>query len=173
MTRSRPLASPRRPWPGFTLVEMLVTLTLVGVLATVIVPFAQLAAVRQKETELRASLRTIRAAIDAYKAAADAGDIAVAAGDSGYPPSLEVLQDGVVAVRRPGTPADAPKKTLYFLRRVPRDPFWTDQVTPAAQTWRLRSYESPPQAPASGKDVYDIASSHDGVAIDGSAYASW
>lgn len=158
---------------GFTLVEMLVTLTIVAILATAILPFTRLTATREKETQLRTALREIRTAIDAYKAAADAGDIAVAAGDSGYPPSLEALADGVEAVRRPGAPADAPAKRLYFLRRVPRDPFWLDAATPPAQTWRLRSYESPPGAPAPGKDVFDVLSASDASAIDGTPYASW
>ena len=60
---------------GFTLIEMVVTLALVGILASTALPLYEVTVTRQKEAELRLALRTIRNALDAYKAAADSGQI--------------------------------------------------------------------------------------------------
>ena len=53
---------------------------------------------RQKEMELRRSLREMRLAIDRFKDAADLQMIAMQdleAGNEGYPESLEILVEGV------------------------------------------------------------------------------
>jgi general secretion pathway protein G len=121
---------------------------------------------RSKEQELKAALTTLRDAIDAYKDAVEAGRVARSAGDAGYPASLQVLVDGV-ADRSAGAGGK-----LYFLRRVPRDPF-ADPTLPAAQTWGLRSSDSPPDAPQPGKDVFDVRSLSEGQALDGTPYRSW
>jgi general secretion pathway protein G len=95
----------RRPSPpprGFTLIELVVTLALVGVMAMVAVPLYEVTAIRMKEMELRSALRQIRTALDAYKDAADSGKIQKDAGDSGYPPTLKVLVDGVDAQQNSG-----------------------------------------------------------------------
>src|ERR1700751_5843064 len=76
---------------GFTLIELVVTLALVGILALAVVPFSQLIAQREKEQQLSAALREIRTALDAYKEASDTGLIEREADASGYPPSLTVL----------------------------------------------------------------------------------
>lgn len=152
---------------GFTLIEMLVTLTLLGILASVVVPFADLQARHDRETLLRESLREIRHALDAYKHAGDNGRISVGAGDSGYPPTLRVLVDGVPDAQSPNG------QRLYFLRRIPRDPLHPDTNVPAEETWGLRSYASPPEAPAAGRDVYDIHSLSEARALDGSRYRDW
>src|ERR1700758_5604272 len=86
---------------GFTLVELVVTLALVGILALAVVPFSQLIAQREKEQQLSAALREIRTALDAYKEASDTGLIEREADASGYPPSLTVLVDGVKNVKDP------------------------------------------------------------------------
>src|SRR5579859_6034708 len=80
---------------GFTLIELVVTLALVGIVALAVVPFAELNVQREKEQELRVALREIRIALDAYKDASDSGSIEHLAGASGYPPSLTTLVDGV------------------------------------------------------------------------------
>jgi prepilin-type N-terminal cleavage/methylation domain-containing protein len=87
-----------RASPGFTLIEFVITLALVGILALAVVPLYDAAQLRNKESELRSALRQIRSALDAYKAAVDNGVIARKPGDSGYPASLQVLVDGVDTV---------------------------------------------------------------------------
>ena len=148
---------------GYTLVELLAVLAILSILAMGAVPMAELAAQRQKEQALRDALWEIRSALDAYKRAVDGGLIAREAGGTGYPPRLSTLVEGVVG---------AQGKRLYFLRRLPRDPFApADQ--PAEATWALRCYESPPDAPAPGADVYDVRSRSARMGSNGVALKDW
>jgi general secretion pathway protein G len=153
---------------GFTIIELVVTVGIIALLASAVVPSAQLVYQRQREIELRASLRTIRAALDAYKLASDTGRIKKALGKSGYPPDLQSLVDGV-------EDASSPKEgvKIYFLRRLPRDPFWPDAAAPAADTWGLRSYASPPEDPQPGDDVYDVYSRSTRTGLNGVPYHDW
>lgn len=151
---------------GFTLIEMLVVVALVGILAVAAQPMIEHTVQRQREQALQQALRQIRLAIDAYKHAADQGRIARAADASGYPPTLEALVRGVPDASTGGD------KQLYFLRRLPRDPFAPSDV-PAAQSWGLRSYDSPPDAPQAGADVFDVYSLSPRQALDGTALAAW
>jgi general secretion pathway protein G len=160
---------------GFTLVELVVTLALVGLLALVAIPSYQLITTRMKEAELRLALRTLRSALDAYKEAADGGLIAKRTGESGYPPTLSVLVEGIDAQARNGPLSlvgDRPQR-LVFLRQIPRDPFNTDPALPPEQTWRTRAYASPVNDPAPGADVFDVYSSSGRIALDGTAYHTW
>ncbi len=152
---------------GFTLIELVITVAIVGLLATVAMPLVEITVKRGKEQELRAALREVRTAIDAYKEAANRGRIEVEADTSGYPPTLDVLYTGVPDV---STPEQTP---IYFLRRLPRDPFFPDPSVPAAQTWGVRSSASPPESPESGDDVYDLFSLSTGTALNGTAYRDW
>ena len=157
-----------RHWgKGFTLVEMLVTVAIVATLATIGLPLAELAVQRQREQDLRAALRDIRTAIDAYKQAADQGRVAKSADESGYPPSLDVLVQGVEDAR------SKDREKIYFLRRLPRDPTFPDPGAPAADTWGKRSYASPPDAPREGKDVFDVYSLSPGAGLNGVEYFYW
>jgi general secretion pathway protein G len=144
---------------GFTLIEMLVTLALVALLASLALPLSELSVQRAKERDLRHALRTLRAAIDTYKDAADSNRIERKADASGYPPTLEVLVEGVKDAK------DPKGAKLYFLRRLPRDPFGED--------WGLRSYASPPDDPEPGKDVFDVYSKSEGVGLNGVPYRQW
>ena len=170
---------------GFTLIEMVVVVALVGILAAAATPVLTVIQRRSDELTLKQNLRSLRTAIDAYKLAASEQRIAVPADSSGYPPSLSALVDGVAEVVPIGaagaasaasaTPAVASLaggRKIFFLRRMPRDPF-ADRDLPAAETWALRSYESGPDSPAPGRDVFDVASRSVGIALDGSAYRSW
>jgi len=150
---------------GFTFVELLVVTALVGILAMAIMPLARVAMQRQREIELRRTLRELRTAIDHYKDAADQGKIpatSIRSGSEGYPPDLETL---VVGVR---SGEGATEKRLKFLRRIPVDPITR------SKEWGLRAYEDRPDSKSwGGQDVYDVYSKSDGVALDGTKYADW
>jgi len=152
---------------GFTLIELVVTVAIVALLASVALPLSQLAVQRGKEQDLRRSLRELREAIDAYKRASDEGRIARPPDQSGYPPSLLALVDGIPEANNPKN------AKIYFLRRIPRDPFASDREASAAQTWGLRSYESPPLSPRAGRDVFDIHSLSAGTGMNGVPYRDW
>lgn len=152
---------------GFTLIELVVTVAIVAILALGLVPLSQVAAQRAKESELRTALRDIRTAIDAYKKAADQKSISTSVGQTGYPPTLEILVEGV----RDRTAADG--RMIYFMRRIPRDPFFNDPEVPAAKTWGLRSYKSPPDDPQEGDDVFDVYSLSDKLGMNGVPYREW
>lgn len=151
---------------GFTLVEMLVVVVIVGVLASAAMPFVQWGEHRVKERALRQALRDIRSAIDTYRKAYDDGRIARRVDATGYPPDLAALTDGVPGAKSPE------ERKLYFLRRLPRDPF-ADPDTPMEDMWGLRSYASPPDDPQPGDDVYDVYSLHPGVGSNGVPYRDW
>ncbi|MFD0668898.1 type II secretion system protein [Ramlibacter sp. MAHUQ-53] len=152
---------------GFTLVELLVTLAILAVLALQVVPLAQVQVQRTREQELRLALRELRAALDAYKRASDEGRIRRDIGSSGYPPSLQALADGVEDQR------DPKRRTLHFLRRVPRDPFHDDPSVDAAATWALRAYASDPDDPQPGDDVYDVRTRSRLTGLNGVPLAQW
>jgi len=154
---------------GFTLIEMVVTLALVGILASTALPLYEVTVTRQKEAELRLALRSIRNALDAYKTAADSGQIVKGAMDTGYPPSLEILVNGVEV---PNAPTGTPPR-IYFLRHVPVDPFAPDPTQSPDQQWATRSYASLPDDPQPGADVFDVASRSPRVGSNGVPYRLW
>ncbi len=151
---------------GFTLIEMLVVLAMLGVLAAAARPLLVLSVQRSQEFQLREALRQIRGGIDAYKKAAEMGQIEVAAQESGYPRSLGDLVRGVPDLKS----TDGRKR--YFLRRLPRDPF-ADPALEAEQSWGLRASDSPPNEPREGRDVFDVYSRSERSALDGTMYRDW
>ena len=151
---------------GFSLIELLVTVAILGLLASGAMTFADLAVQRNKEQDLRSGLREIRQAIDAYKQASDAKRIARAADETGYPRTLSELTDGV-------TDITSPKGTkIYFMRRLPRDPM-ADPELSAQASWGLRSYDSPPDQPQAGRDIYDVHSDSPARGLNGQPYRAW
>ena len=152
---------------GLTIIELMVTLAILSVLAAAVLPLGEALLVAQKERELRQALWQIRGAIDDYKRASERGQIRAAGTSSGYPPNLEALALGVADAR-----LERQGQAIYFLRSLPRDPF-ADPALPPEKTWRLRSYASPPSRPLPGVDVFDVYSSSDATAMDGTPYAKW
>ena len=152
---------------GFTLIELLIVLAIVGLLAALTVPVAEVTVQRSREQDLRIALREIRNAIDAYKKASDEGRVPKQAGSSGYPATLAVLAEGVDDAK------DAKKRRIFFLRRIPRDPMHPDSEVEPADTWGKRAYESGPDEPREGDDVYDVYSQSTRTALNGVPYNKW
>ena len=148
---------------GFSLIELLVVMSVLGILAWAAMPMWETAEQRQKERELKRALWEIRDALDAYRKAVEEG--VIEGGPSGYPTRLAELVDGKRHLKRPG-------EVVYFLRRVPLDPF----AMPGAQSgaaWGLRSYRSPSDAPEAGEDVYDVYSLSGKTGLNGVPLKDW
>lgn len=149
---------------GFTLIEVVVTIAIVGILATIALPSTRMMVQHNREKELKRALHEIRDALDAYKLDYDLKLLPEVAGASGYPPSLEILASGVT---------DAKGQTRYYLRRIPRDPLCNCPRRAAADTWGLRSYKSAPDSPQEGDDVFDVYSTSRGTGLNGIPYREW
>ncbi len=150
---------------GYTFVELLIVVTILLILASAILPLAQVTSQRQREAELRRSLRETRTAIDKFKDAVDTGQIATTElrpDNEGYPPDLETLVQGVTAAN------DATGRKLKYLRRIPTDPMTN------STEWGLRSYQDKPDSTSwGGQNVFDVYSKSNGTALDGSKYRDW
>lgn len=161
----------RQPWRGFTLIEMVAVLAIVALLAAAAMPLQEVAVRRVREQALREGLRTIRQALDAHRSAVESRRIAPGPDGSPWPAQLALLEQGIPVLGNDGRPAPTGER-LYLLRRLPRDPF-AEPALPAADTWGQRASDSPADAPAPGRDVFDVYTRAPGVALDGSRYAQW
>lgn len=151
---------------GFTFIEVVITMAIIALLASIAAPLTATAVRRDKEQDLKRALYELRDAIDAYKAAADAGHIERSITGSGYPASLTVLVEGARDLRSPKG------ARIFFLRRIPRDPFGDPRLEPAEQ-WGLRGYSSPADDPRPGEDVFDVYSLSEAQGLNGVAYREW
>ena len=163
-------SSDRKPATGVTLIELLVTLAILSILAAAALPYVELTVRRDKELELRRSLREVRSGIDAFHGDWIAGRIThsdgVASAD-GYPRKLQVLVEGADT-------GDARGGKRRYLRRLPRDPFAETATTAPANQWVIRGYQDKPDTLTwNGRDVYDIHSASPAQAIDGTDYRDW
>jgi len=150
---------------GFTFIELLVVTTILLILASAVMPLAKVAVQREREAELRRSLREMRTAIDKYKDAVDnglIGSVDVKVGSEGYPADLDTLVEGVTVAN------DASGRKLKFLRRVPMDP-----ITHSTE-WGFRAYGDKPDSTSwGGGNVYDVYCKSQGIALDGTKYRDW
>ena len=140
------------------------TLAVLAVLAMSALPLGKTAVKRQNEIELQRALRTMREAIDAYKKLADEKRIEVEEDTEGYPPTLEVLVKGVEVQDKDAKGKAGAKKTVKFLRRIPKDPMTN------SYDWGLRSYQDDFDSDVWGEEnVYDVYTKSPAVALDGCA----
>jgi general secretion pathway protein G len=154
--------------PGFTLAEMIITLAIIAVLAMSALPLGKTAVKRQDEIELQRALRQMREAIDAYKKLADEKKIEVEEDTEGYPPTLEVLVKGVEVQDKDAKGKAGAKKTVKFLRRIPKDPMTN------SYDWGLRSYQDDFDSDVWGEEnVYDVYTKSPALALDGTKYKDW
>jgi len=158
---------------GFTFIELVITLALVGLVSMLALPLYEVSATRLKEAELRQALRTIRSGLDAYKAATDSGALPRAIGESGYPPTLDVLTQSLDLAGQRDASGSLASRRMVILRQMPRDPFSNDPKLPAAATWNTRSYAARSDDPQPGADVFDVSSRSTLIGLDGTAYATW
>jgi general secretion pathway protein G len=151
-------ASSERGQLGLTLVELIVTVAILGILASVAYPIARFQIQRQKEQVLRDDLWTMRHAIDEYKDAADRHAFQVSIDSNGYPPDLDTLVNGV----------DVQGHKVRFLRQIPVDPMT------GKKDWVLRSMQDDPDSDSwGGQNVFDVHSASQDTALDGTKYNTW
>jgi len=153
---------------GFTLVEMIITLSLLAVLALSALPLGKMAVKRENEIELQRALRLVRESIDAWKKLADEKKFEVDEDTEGYPPTLEALVKGVEVQDKNATEKAARKRIVKFLRRIPKDPMTN------SFDWGIRSYQDDPDSDVWGEEnVYDVYTKSQALALDGTRYRDW
>ena len=150
---------------GYSFVELLIVTAILFILASAVMPLAQVASQRQRESELRSALRQMRTAIDKFKDSVDQGRIAtteVSPGSENYPKDLETLVEGVPVQN------DQSGAKLKFLRKVPIDPMTN------STEWGLRAYQDKPGSTTWGRgNVFDVYTKSSATALDGTKYKDW
>jgi general secretion pathway protein G len=165
---TKPQSAIRNPQSrGFSLLEMVIVITILSVLTAAAIPLVRNTVKRERETELRLALRQLRQALDAYKRFADQSPNAIPIEwktQTGYPKELELLVEGFTPANTVGTSGNKVK----FLRRIPIDP------TTGTTEWGMRSYKDEPDSTSwGGEDIFDVYSTSDGTALNGTKYKDW
>jgi general secretion pathway protein G len=167
-TIQNPKSKIQNPKSGFTLLEIIIVITILSVLTAAAIPLVRNTVKRERETELRIALRQLRQALDAYKRYSEQNSGTAIPIEwktqSGYPKELELLVEGFVPANTVGTSGNKVK----FLRRIPIDP-----MTGTAE-WGMRSYKDEPDSTSwGGEDVFDVYSNSDATALNGTKYKDW
>lgn len=152
---------------GFTLLEIIIVITILSVLTAAAIPMVRNTVRREREAELRLALRQLRQAIDRYKEFADRNPNAIPIEwktETRYPKELKLLVDGFIPANVVGTS----EARVRFLRRLPLDPMMGDNE------WGMRSYKDKPDSTSwGGEDVFDVYTKSDGEALNGTKYKDW
>jgi len=150
---------------GVTFIELLVVIAILLILSAIVLPVARFSIQRERELELRRSLRILRDAIDAYHEAAmpttpgAVPKIQVKFGTDGWPLTLEALVEGETVI------GDVSGKKMRFLRRIPKDPIAN------GYEWGLRSTQDEPDSTAwGGENVWDVYCKARILSLDGVTY---
>jgi len=153
---------------GISLIELIVTITILGILATGVMPLIRNTAVRSKEIELKRNLRIIRIALDDYRKTFDKIPAGPLKTGSGYPKELQELVDGHDF-------GDVKVGKVKFLRRPVLNPIDPKSSTDEKQWgWELRCYKDEPDSSSwCGDDVYDVYAPQTDTAMDGTKYNQW
>jgi general secretion pathway protein G len=148
---------------GFTLIELLVVVLIISILTAVAIPMVETSIKREKEVQLRRSLRIIRSAIDEYKLFVEKQKIDLDEDRYGYPETLEELVEGIEYKDKKNK-----EKIKKFLRKIPIDPMTN------SFEWGLRSYQDEPDSTSwDEENVYDIYTKSERKALDGTYYKEW
>ena len=137
----------RRREDGFTIIELIVVIAIIGILATIALPRLKDAPRRAEEAVLKTNLRAIRDAINQFHA--DKGH---------YPPSLDALVED------------------DYLRRVPEDPITNSSDTWQVEIEELDPDFEPAETdrPETGEPgIIDVFSGAEGASLDGTPYSEW
>jgi len=151
---------------GLTLVELVAVSAILIVLASIALPVANTTVKRQKELELRRSLREIREALDRFQADVQRfpgirTNVLSVANEEGYPEELDWLVEGVDT-------GQAAEVRLKYLRRLPVDP-----IT-GKREWGTRSSRDRPDSLfTDGINIFDVYSKSRKVGLNGVRYAEW
>ncbi len=167
MRIERITVKPLRTRNGVSLIELIVSITILGILAAGVMPLIRNTTTRTKEIELRRNLRIIRIALDDYKKTFDKMPDGPLKSGSGYPKDLQELVDGHDF-------GDPKIGTVKFLRRPVLNPLDQKSSTDSNWGWELRCYKDKPSSSTwCGDDVFDVYAPQDGTATDGTKYKDW
>ncbi len=133
---------------GFTLIELMIVMTIIGILAALSVPNYKIGLIKAREAVLREDLYTIRSAIDQF-----------AADQARYPSSVKELAN------------------QHYLRSIPKDPFTSSTetwitVAPSAPPTPAAADMSTDK-PSAEAGIYDVHSGSNLVGTDNVPYNEW